>query len=767
MDQPIANPRASRLSGIGAPAPRKDAAEKVRGQARYIDDLHYPGMLYGATVRTRSAGGRLLGLEFDPAFDWSGFVVVTAKDIPGANSTGMLDGDQPVLAAERFRHSGEPVALVAHADRDRLRAAVEALRVREEPCPRPLFAIDEALAAGEGLCPGNTFRDYRMDHGDLVAGEAQAEVLFEGRYETGAQEHVYIEPQGMIAQVDAAGVLVVEGSMQCPYYVLDTLTAVTGRSAGELRVVQRTTGGGFGGKEEYPSHIAAHAALLTLAAGGRPVKLVYDRAEDMLATPKRHPSRTRVRLGARRDGRLTFIDIDFALDGGAYATLSPVVLSRGVIHAPGPYRCPAARVRGRAVATNHPPNGAFRGFGAPQSIFAIEQAMDGLAVALGMSPLALRQANLLRPGDVSVAGQRIDAATDFDAVLAQALAESDYLARQARHAAFNAGGGRLRRGIGLATFHHGAGFTGNGEVVLASEAAVRAGRDGRVEVLASSSEMGQGNTTTLCQIAADALGLPLDRVSQAPVDTQAVPDSGPTVASRTCMVVGLIVEQAARRLRAMLIEDGGLDPDSASVDAFSAACARWFDAHPQAGVLEAHARYEPPAGAVWDETTFQGSPYASYAWATYVAEVEVDRLTGEATLLDFVAVQEVGRVVNPVIAAGQVEGGVVQAIGFALYEKVVRGIHGEMANNRITNYIIPTSADVPPIRVFFQEQRAGTGPAGAKGLGELPMDGPGPAIVSAINAALAGTGAARIDRLPAMPEDILAALDTATGEKAA
>ncbi len=757
MDQPSPATPVTRSPVIGSAVPRKDAAEKVRGRARYIDDLKYPGMLHGATVRTRAAGGRLLGIDFDPAVDWSSFVVVTAADIPGANSTGMLDGDQPVLAADRFRHSAEPVALIAHPDRARLREALAAIRVREDAQPRPLFDIDASLAAGGGLCPGNTFRDYLMSHGDLAAGEAQAEVVFEGRFETGAQEHVYIEPQGMIAHVDAAGVLVVEGSMQCPYYVLDTLAAVTARSAGELRVVQRTTGGGFGGKEEYPSHIAAHAALLTLAAGGRPVKLVYDRAEDMLATPKRHPSRTQVRVGARRDGRLTFVDIDFALDGGAYSTLSPVVLSRGVIHAPGPYRCPSARVRGRAVATNHPPNGAFRGFGAPQSIFAIEQAMDGLARQLGISPLALRQINMLRPGDVSVAGQAIDSATDFDAVLAQALAESDYLARQARHAAFNATGGRLRRGIGLATFHHGAGFTGNGEVVLASEAAVRARRDGQVEVLASSSEMGQGNTTTLCQIAADALGLPVERVTQAPVDTQEVPDSGPTVASRTCMVVGLIVEQAARQLRARLIDEAALAREDMSAEGFAAACARWFDARADAPALEVHARYEPPAGVMWDETTFQGSPYAGYAWATYVAEVEVDLLTGEATLLDFVAVQEVGRVVNPVIAAGQVEGGVAQAIGFALYEKVVRGAQGEMANNRITNYIIPTSADVPPIRVFFQEQRAGTGPAGAKGLGELPMDGPGPAIVSALNAALEGTGAMPLSRLPAMPEDILEA----------
>ncbi len=749
---------------VGAPVVRKDAAAKVLGEARYVDDLVYPGMLYGATVRTRAAGGTIERIEFGPGFDWSSFVVVAAADIPGVNATRMIEQDQPVLACDRFRHAGEPVLLLAHPDRGLLQEALAAVTVHESPNPAPVFSIDDALALRGEVCPGNVFRDYLMSRGDLAAGEAAAEVVFEGRFETGAQEHVYIEPQGMIAHVDAGGVLVVEGSMQCPYYVLDTLTAVTGRDAGAVRVVHCTTGGGFGGKEEYPSHIAAHAALLSLKAGGRPVKLVYDRAEDMLATPKRHPSRTLVRIGARRDGRLSFLDMDFALDGGAYTTLSPVVLSRGVIHAPGPYACANARVRGRAVATNHPPNGAFRGFGAPQSIFAIEQAMDGLARQLGMTPLELRRVNMLRPGDRSVPGQLIDDTTDFDAVLEQALRESDYLARQEAFAASNAAnaaaGRPLRKGIGLATFHHGAGFTGNGEVVLASEARVRANADGRVQVVASSSEMGQGNTTTLCQVVAGALGLPLDWVTQAPVDTHDVPDSGPTVASRTCMIVGQIVEQAARGLRAELIGKAGLPATAADEHAFAAACARYLDGHPR---LEAQARYEPPANVAWDETVFEGSPYASYAWATYVAEVDIDLTTCEVALSGFTAVQEVGRVVNPVIAAGQVEGGVVQGIGFALFEKVVRDGNGAMANNRMTNYIIPTTADVPPVRVFFQEQPGGTGPSGAKGLGELPMDGPGPAILSAVNFAL-GT---RIACLPVLPEDVLAALQAAPAPEVA
>jgi CO/xanthine dehydrogenase Mo-binding subunit len=748
---------------LGAGVRRKDALEKVTGAIRYVDDIVYPGALFGGTVRTRSPGGLIEGIEFDPAIDWSQYVVVTAADVPGENRIRLIDPDQPALAQREFRHAAEPVVLLAHADRHALARGLAGVRVVETPNAYPVFDIDEALQAAHPICPGNVFRDYRMLKGDPALGAAQAQVVFEGRFETGAQEHVYIEPQGMIAHVDAAGVLVIEGSMQCPFYVQDTLLALTDRTSDRLRIVHRTTGGGFGGKEEYPSHIAAHAALLTLKAHGRPVRLIYDRAEDMLATPKRHPSRSIVRLGAKRDGTLTLIDFDYALDGGAYTTLSPVVLSRGLIHAPGPYRCEHVNVRGRAVATNHPPNGAFRGFGAPQAIFAMEVALDGLARELGMTPLELRRRNMLQPGDMSAPGQLMDESMDFRRVLDEGLARSDYVARREAHARSNAQaqaeGSPLRRGIGLATFYHGAGFTGGGEVYLASKAAVRAHADGQVEILASSSEMGQGSSTTLCQIVAQALELPIEQVSQAAVDTHAVLNSGPTVASRTCMVVGRILEDAARQLRGRLEHEGGLPAGSHTPEQFAQACARMLEG---GGELVVESRYEPPPNVNWDEKAFRGSPYASYAWAAYLAEVEIDLRTFEVRLTDFVAVQEIGKVVNPVIAAGQVEGGVVQALGYALLEKVVWGANGAMANNRITNYIIPTSADTPPIRVYFQEQPGGTGPSGAKGLGELPMDGPGPAIVNAINFALD----TRIAAVPVLPEDVMQALDCAAAASA-
>ncbi|WP_197513263.1 xanthine dehydrogenase family protein molybdopterin-binding subunit [Acidihalobacter aeolianus] len=737
---------------IGTSPIRVDADDKLAGRARYVDDIVYPDMLHAATLRTCHPGGTLGGICLDPDRDWSEFVIVTAADIPGANCVKAIAEDQPVLAAGEYRHAAEPVALIAHPDRARLAEALAHIEVIETPGPEPLFDVDEALVSSRRIVPDNVFTDYTLAKGDLAEGERQAAAVIEGTFRTGAQEHVYIEPQGMIGHLMPDGELRIEGSMQCPYYVLDALVHATGLPAERIRVVQTATGGGFGGKEEYPSMIACHVALLALKASGRPVKMIYDRGEDMRATPKRHPSRSRVRVGADADGRLCLIDFDFALDGGAYTTLSPVVLSRGVIHAPGPYRCEHVRVRGRAVASNHPPFGAFRGFGAPQSIFALEAALDRLAERLGLDPAELRRRNLLAPGDRSATGQLAGDDAVADAVLAQALAESDYAQRRAAHEAWNRAGHRTRRGIGLATFCHGSGFTGNGEVNLRSRAGLRVTADGLVELLSSSTEIGQGMATTFTQIAADALQLPIARVRVAPTDTQVVPNSGPTVASRTCMVVGRLIQDAARTMIERLSAEAGL-PGQYDEAAFAAACARL---HAAGGNTVEIAQYRAPTGVEWDDQHFRGAAYASYAWATYVADVEVDLDTLAVSVRDFVAVQEIGRAVHPVIAAGQIEGGVAQGIGLALLEDVVWNDAGVMANDRITNYILPTSADLPPIRVFFQETADAPGPGGAKGIGELPMDGPAPAVANAVRHALG----VNIDAVPILPEHLLAKLTT-------
>ncbi|MEP7341071.1 MAG: molybdopterin cofactor-binding domain-containing protein, partial [Acidobacteriota bacterium] len=507
-------------------------------------------------------------------------------------------------------------------------------------------------------------------------------------------------------------------------------------------------GGGFGGKEEYPSMIAGHAALLAWKSG-KPIKMIYDRAEDMAATTKRHPSRTRHRTAVSKDGRLLGMEIDFVIDGGAYATLSSVVLSRGTIHAAGPYNCPNVRVRSKAVATNHPPHGAFRGFGAPQSIFALERHLNKVARRVGLTPEEFRRRNFLHEGQTTATSQVIREKVDLDGLLTRALELSGYHEKKARFAEFNATSATERKGIGFATFMHGAGFTGSGEVYLSSIVGLEATPEGRVRILVASTEIGQGTNTILSQIAAEALGLDYDKIEIAQPDTGNVPNSGPTVASRTCMIVGKLVESAAIGLKQTLV-GSGLMTENYTADEFTVACRSYIAAH---GALKSFSKYDPPPGIFWDDEKYQGEAYGAYAWAVYVAEVTVDLVTYETRVDDFVALQEVGKVIHPVLAAGQIEGGVAQAVGFALYENVVWQ-DGRMINNQMTNYIMPTSADIPPIRVYFEEQPYAYGPSGAKGIGELPMDGPAPAILNAIEDAIG----ADVNQIPLMPEALMKAM---------
>jgi CO/xanthine dehydrogenase Mo-binding subunit len=740
--------RAKDETTVGRPVPRKEGRAKVTGAARYVDDLPFDGALYGATVRSAVARGRLRRVEFGEGVPWDEFTVVTAEDIPGENAVALITPDQPYLAAEFINHPEEPVVLLAHEDPHLVERARRAVTLDVEPAP-PVFTIEDSLARREIVWgDDNVFKSYLVEKGDVDAAWGAADLVVEGEYRTGAQEHLYIETNGVVAVANAEEGVTVWGSMQCPYYVHKALVKLFSLPEEKVRVVQTETGGGFGGKEEYPSVIAGHAALLAWKSG-RPVKIVYDRAEDMAATTKRHPSLTRHRTAVTRDGRLLAMEIDFTVDGGAYSTLSPVVLSRGTIHAAGPYSCPNVRIRSRAVATNAPPHGAFRGFGAPQSIFALERHFDKVARALDLSPEEFRRRNFIREGGTTATGQVIREPVDMPGLLARAFELSDYHARRESFARENANGAKVRRGIGFASFMHGAGFTGSGEVFLQSVVGCEADGEGRVKVLAASTEIGQGTNTIFAQIAADALRLDYDLIEVSPPDTARVPNSGPTVASRTCMIVGKLVESAAVGLKQTLI-GGGLLSEGYTPGEWRAACAAYAQKH---GALKSFSRYEPPPGIRWDEGAYRGDAYGAYAWAVYVAEVSVDLTTYEARVSDFVAVQEVGRVIHPVLAAGQIEGGVAQSIGWALYERVAWR-EGRMVNSQMTNYIIPTSMDIPPIRVHFEETPYPHGPAGAKGIGELPMDGGAPAILAAIENA---TGVA-FNHVPLTPEDLMRGL---------
>ena len=727
---------------------RREALAKLTGRERYVDDLPLDDFLWGMTVRSPAPRGRIASVRFGKDIDWSRFVVVDHRDIPGPNVVALIEQDQPVLAAESVRHVHEPVVLLAHRSRAAVRSAARAVEVvvAEEPAALDFRAVPAPAQIQYGK--DNVLKHLKIEKGDVERALARAPVVVAGTYETGAQEHVYLETQGMIAYLEG-GVLVVKGSMQCPYYVLKALQHALGRDETRVRVIQTPTGGGFGGKEEFPSHIALHAALLALKSR-RPVKLIYDRGEDMAATTKRHPALVRHRTGLARDGRLLAQDIEVVIDGGAYVTLSPVVLSRAIIHAAGPYACDNVRITGRAMFTNAVPFGAFRGFGAPQSQFAGERHMDVIARTLGVDPVELRRVNLLKDGQTTATGQVIRDGTDRVAVMERALELARYREKGHEHAGFNATHPTMRRGMGLATFYHGAGFTGGGEAALKSRLRVAGRADGGVEVLSANIEMGQGTLTVFTELAANRLGLEPDDVIIAEADTTRVPNSGPTVASRTTMIVGGLVERACDDLRRRV----GLD-DASRGQAVKDAIRRWHREHPGEPPI-GEAAYERPPGIEWDDKTYRGDAYGAFAWAAYVTEVEVDLRTCGARVIDFVAVQEVGKVLNPTLARGQVQGGVVQGIGWALMEEC-KWQQGAMANNQLTNYLIPTSDDVPPVRVAFVENPYPHGAGGAKGLGELPIDGPAPAVVNAV-ARATGTDPRAI---PVTPERLMELMENA------
>ncbi len=712
---PAPAPAPAPVTAVGRSVPRREGADKVTGRARYTDDIAVPGAWYGKTVRSTIPRGTIRSITLDPAvFDWSRVVVVTADDIPGENVVQLIRDDQPALAHREIRHREEPILLLAAADRATLDQAARHVQIVYDRA-EPVLDLERAT---------ETYSTIEIRNGKVLEDVEDLKDLevVERTFRVGLQEQLYIEPQGAIAIPEANGAIRIIGSLQCPYYVHRALKRALKLTDQQAIVVQAETGGGFGGKEEYPSIVAVHAALLARKAG-RPVRLVYDRHEDLAATTKRHPGVITHRTAVKQDGTLLSQDIEIVLDGGAYCTLTPVVLSRAAIHAAGAYACPNVRIRARAVATNTPPNGAFRGFGAPQSLFAAELMVEHVAERLGMSSVDLRRKWMLRLGDQTATGQVLTESVGSELVLDAALKAAPLFQPSNIPT--------VRRGRGLSLVLHGSGFTGSGEKKLQGTIAMEALADGTFQILTASTEIGQGTKTIFCQLAADALGVALDNVVLAPQDTSLVPDSGPTVASRTAMIVGRLVQAAAQEIKERL--KGERPP------------------------FKVEKSYIQPDSIHWDEATYRGDAYPVYAWACTIADVDVDMIdvdmtTGEVRVTDLVTAVDCGKALHPVMAEGQIEGGCLQAVGWATIEEI-KMKDGGYQNDRLATYLIPTALDAPRIRTILVENPYSRGPFGAKGIGELPMDGPAPAIIAAIHDA---TGV-WLDEVPATPEKVLAA----------
>jgi len=746
---------------VGKGVARLDAEDKVRGRSGYVDDLEIPGCWIGHLVRSLVPHGRLRGLKRDPYFDWSRVVVATPKDIPGINVVVMHDRSMPLLAFDEVRYLGEPLALVA-APTARLASEAAASITPEIDALTPILTLNELVSLFKSEDP-RLFRlsSQTIVKGDVEKGLSEADHVVEGEYTAGHQEQLYLEPQGMVALPEANGGVFIQGSLQCPYYVVQELHEALNLPPGKIRVKQAAVGGAFGGKEDFPTLLGGYCALLALKSG-RPVKIVFDRNQDIRYTTKRHPAWVRHRTGLKKDGTITAMRVDYLLDGGAYLTLSDVVMYRGMLHAAMGYRCENIFVNGLVARTNTFPSGAFRGFGAPQAIWGLESHIDKLAQACGMEPHEFRLKNGLRLGDTTPTGQVLE---EMGAVrvLDEALKKSGFDGK-IRRCSHGRRGEKKWYGIGVSFFAHGSGFTGDGESRIGTKAALDLdfGLDAKplVSVRVSSTEIGQGSATALSQIAADELSVGIESVGCPYPDTALVPNSGPTVASRTTMIVGATVHGAAVKMKKALEEyasdtffkgqsavlKGGFFRCGSKTFSFQEVAGDYLK---QEGPLHIVHQFTLPPTIKWDQKTFRGDAYPGYSWGCNVAEVEVDPVTLEIHLKRVTSCYDIGRVINPLLAKGQIEGGLTQAAGYALMEKIgIKG--GRFDADRLQTYIIPTALDIPEYEIHFIEFPYEHAAPGAKGVGEIPMDGLAPATANAVYQA---TGL-RMTDLPITPEKL-------------
>ena len=773
------------LSVVGKPLPRVDALGKVRGDGIYTADLSFPGMLHAKVVRSRHPHARIVRIETARAEALPGVVgVFTARDVTGVNTVGQIVPDQPVFAEDEVRHLGDGVAMVVAETEEIALKGVDRIDVEYDPLPG-VFDPEDAMKAnapmvhpdGEYGNAGNVLSRMGYRRGDAENALSEADVVVEETYRPGYQEHAFIETERCVAVSDGIGVTIY-GSLQCPFYVRANVARALGIPVGRVRVIQMAVGGAFGGKEDVPSELCARAALASFLLR-RPVMKVRSREESMIMHTKRHPMVIRHRLGAKDDGTLVGADVDIISDQGAYCSVGKYVQKRAVVHACGAYRIPHSRVESAFVYTNNVLTGAFRGFGGPQVAVASEGQMDELARRLGLDPLDLRLRNMLEKGDHTAKGQILDNCGDGMAeCVERAVERSKYRDRRAEYEEFNrrmavashrGGNPNIRKGIGMSTIMYGVALGGSTPDMATSTGQIT--EDGSVIITTGGTEMGQGAKTALSQIAAEAVGVPLEQVTILDADTSIVQNSGPSVASRVTSVLG----EATRRAAAAAVEPVReialellnvsevrplLDVDG-SPYLVSAGPAYGTEGDPRENgvpfreaVAECYARSRKllavghcSTPTELEDGTFRD--YYTYSFACHIAEVEVDVDTGKVRVTRITAANDVGKAINPMGVEGQIEGGAVQGMGYGLMEELVTK-DGRMLNPSLVDYHIPTSLDAPEVVPIIVEEADGFGPYGAKGIGEPSLIPTPAAVLNAVSHAIGK----QLRRTPASPENV-------------
>lgn len=746
---------------IGQSHWRVDAIGKVTGRARFAADLTAPGMLWGGVFRADRPSARIDRLDLEAARAVPGVrAVLTVADLPNARTFGVVIQNQPVLVEERVRQFGDGIALVAADTPRALEAALEAIHVEYEKLPA-VFDPEEAMQPGAPRLHGdsNIVAHHPVRHGDVEAGFAEADVILERTYRTQRIEHAYLEPEAVLAEPADDGGVTVTGSIQNLFSTRRSLAAVLGLDLARITVRHAVLGGSFGGKDEVMTQMSCRAALLALATG-RPVKMVHTREQSMSESYKRHPYVLHYKVGIKRDGTLTAVEARIIADAGAYASMSPFVTWRSAVQAAGPYVCPHVRTDVWAVYTNNCYTGAMRGFGAPQTNFAIESWMDELAERLQIDPLELRLKNAMTRGSVTATGQRLDHEVSLREVVHKAAEAAGYAERRQEFGRQNSGGGSVRRGIGLACSYRGVSLGAEGTDAVGAIVSVQT--DGSVIVSVGLTDMGQGVATALSLIAAEVLGAEPARVKFWPVNTGRVPDSGPTVASRSTVMGGRAVQRAAEAARDTIlsvvaarwevaaatleVRTGRIEgPDERAVSLREAAQWTFNAGRPLLGFGWFHS-----PRTTWNEETGQGDAYFTYVYSANVAEVEVDIETGRVEVVRVTAAHDVGRAISPAMIRSQVCGGISMGMGYALFEQYDMDA-GMPAALNFEEYLLATAMDAPEVELIVVENPDPIGPFGAKSVGEPATEIAAPAIVNAIAHA---TGR-RIVSLPADLESVV------------
>ncbi|AMP20853.1 aldehyde oxidase [endosymbiont 'TC1' of Trimyema compressum] len=691
---------------------KRDHELKIAGEAIYVADYPTEGMLFGKVLRSIHPRARVLNVALPQLPE--DYLYIDRNDVPGINEVHIVQDDTPVFANETVEYIGEPIGMIIGPDEERVDALLKDIVVSYEVLPSVLTIEDS----------DTVFFNYKHSKGDVDKAFKEADKIYEEVFETGYQEHAYLETQGMIAEPQKDRIII-HGSMQCPFYVHNAVKKVLGIDDNQIEVQFDTTGGAFGGKEGYPSILACQVAVAANKAK-KPVCLIFNREEDMSFSSKKHPGKYTYKV-AVKNKQVTAMDINLKFNSGAYTTLSPVVLQRGTICANGVYNIPNLRAEGKAIKTNTVPNGAFRGFGAPQVFFASEMMMNHIAKDLGIDPLEFKMKHIYKLGDETSTQGKHHFPVPLNSMVKQVIEKSQYKRKYDEYQHLK---GRFRKGIGISMFYHGCGFTGNGERdLIKSIVKLHKFSSGKVEILVVNTDMGQGLKTTLSKIVGKELNIPVDEIIIRNPNTTRVPDSGPTVASRSLMIVGELLRKASIRLKD-----------------------EWVDGKEQ--LIEEH--YKHPEFLVpFSLENFVGDAYPAYSWAVNVVEIEVDTVTGVNKIINSYGVYDVGTPIDTNIVIGQMEGGLAQTLGHSSMELMPYDLSGKIRNNTYSDYIIPTAMDIPNMECSLHVEKYTNGPYGAKGAGELPAVGGTAAYSAALEQAL---GNISINHIPFSAEDAMKVL---------